>query len=64
MTNARAESFIFMCFALRTHFAFFSTFTVMETKWSDNSTEPHEILLAASKDNLNEDDDLPLAPWY
>lgn len=42
----------------------YSTFTVMEAKWSDNSTEPHEILVTASKDNLNEDDDLPLAPWY
>jgi len=42
----------------------YSTFTVMEAKWSDNSTEPHEILVAASQDNLNEDDDLPLAPWY
>ena len=45
-------------------FIFSSAFTVLETKWSDNFTQPHEIVVSASMDNLTEDNDLPLAPWY
>ena len=58
MFMALASSFdnsrLFMC----------STFTVIETKWSENFTQPHEIMVQASMDNQVEDDDLPLAPWY
>jgi len=42
----------------------YSAFTVVKTQWSDNFTQPHVIQLKAAIDNLTEDVELPLAPWY
>merc|ERR1711939_447912 len=42
----------------------YSAFTVVATEWSDNFTQPHIIRLQASMDNLTEDVNVPLAPWY
>ena len=55
--------YIYMRFT-PTRFICCSTFTVLETTWSENHTTPHEILVEASVDNVVEADDLPLAPWY
>ena len=47
-------------------FAAFSAFTVEKAIWSDSPQKkhsPHEITIRAAPDNLEEPDDLPLAPW-
>ena len=57
--------FVYLDFNVCVLVSFFcSAFTVLETKWSDNFTQPHEIVVSASMDNLTESSDLPLAPWY
>ena len=44
----------------------YSVFTVASTKWSSDPEylQPHEINLVAALDNLREEEDLPLSPWY
>jgi hypothetical protein len=47
-------------------FGAFSVFSVVAVHWSgtpQESATPHEITIHAAHDNLQEDDDLPLAPW-
>ena len=45
-------------------FAPYSVFTFVNAEWSSNPRKPHEIDIQAAIDNLNEDENLPLAPWY
>jgi hypothetical protein len=42
----------------------YSVFTIVDFKWSTNKRVPHRVVLEAAHDNLDEDEDLPLAPWY
>ena len=45
-------------------FAPYSAFTVLSARWRAGTTaEPHEIELLAAVDNMEEPEDLPLAPW-
>ena len=45
-------------------FAPYSVFTVLFIKWSDDLHQPHEISIQAAVDNKDEDENLPLTPWY
>jgi len=45
-------------------FAPYSVFTVLFTQWrAGTRTKPHIIHISAAVDNLDEPEDLPLAPW-
>lgn len=45
-------------------FAPYSVFTLSSIQWSDDVRKPHEFTVRAARDNKNEDENLPLAPWY
>ena len=45
-------------------FAPYSAFTLMSVKWSATLRRPHEFVIQAAVDNLQEDENLPLTPWY
>ena len=46
-------------------FAPYSVFTLVSVKWSANEeTSPHEFTIHAALDNKEEDEYLPLSPWY
>eukprot|EP00966_Prymnesium_polylepis_P197326 4572917-Prymnesium_polylepis.1 len=45
-------------------FAPYSVFTVRSVQWGSGDRPKHEIDLEPVPDNLLEDNDLPLAPWY
>ena len=42
----------------------YSVFTLVSVKWSEELIAPHEFTIRAAHDNKEEDDGLPLAPWY
>ena len=42
----------------------YSVFTLISVKWSDTLIVPHEFTIRAARDNKEEDECLPLAPWY
>ena len=45
-------------------FAPYSVFLLVSVKWSSKLDKPHEFTLHPALDNKDEDEDLPLAPWY
>ena len=45
-------------------FAPYSVFTLVSVEWSSEWIEPHEFTLKAARDNMEEDENLPLTPWY
>ena len=45
-------------------FAPYSVFTLVSVKWSDKLRKPHQFTILAAPDNREEDENLPLAPWY
>jgi len=46
-------------------FAPYSVFTLVSVKWSTRElAHPHEMTIRAAHDNKDEDENLPLAPWY
>ena len=45
-------------------FAPYSVFTLVSVKWNTGSTKPHEFTIRAALDNKEEDECLPLTPWY
>ena len=45
-------------------FAPYSVFTLVSVKWSVKLIEPHEFTIRAARDNKEEDECLPLSPWY
>ena len=45
-------------------FAPYSVFTLQKVEWSSKLTKPHEFTIRAACDNKEEDENLPLAPWY
>ena len=46
-------------------FALYSVFTLVSVKWSeDDLINPHEFTIEAARDNKEEDECLPLTPWY
>ena len=45
-------------------FAPYSVFTLQEVKWSAKLSKPHEFTILAACDNKEEDENLPLTPWY
>jgi hypothetical protein len=45
-------------------FAPYSVFKLVSIKWSGNLKKPHLFTIKAALDNQDEDEDLPLAPWY
>ena len=45
-------------------FAPYSVFTLVSVKWSTRLNEPHHFTIEAALDNQEEDEELPLAPWY
>ena len=45
-------------------FAPYSVFTLVSVKWSATLLKPHEFTIRAAQDNKEEDESLPLAPWY
>ena len=45
-------------------FAPYSVFTLVSIKWGETMKEPHHFTIQAALDNQDEDEDLPLAPWY
>ena len=46
-------------------FAPYSVFTLTTVKWSEAElNKPHKFTIRAAHDNKEEDEDLPLTPWY
>ena len=45
-------------------FAPYSVFTLVSVKWSAKLIKPHEVTIRSALDNKEEDEDLPLTPWY
>jgi len=45
-------------------FAPYSVFTLLSVEWSPKRRKPHEFVIQAAVDNQDEEEDLPLAPWY
>ena len=45
-------------------FAPYSVFTLVSFKWSSELRYPHEFVIEAALDNLKEDEQMPLTPWY
>jgi len=45
-------------------FAPYSVFTLVSVKWSTRRNAPHRFTIRAAVDNREEDENLPLAPWY
>ena len=45
-------------------FAPYSVFTLVSVKWNAGLTKPHEFTIRAAHDNKEEDECLPLTPWY
>lgn len=45
-------------------FAPYSVFSVVSVRWSDQLNRPHLLTIMPACDNKQEDEDLPLAPWY
>ena len=50
-------------FACRYLFTAFSVFTVLSVEWGEGGA-PSRVVLRAARDNSEEPEDLPLAPWY
>ena len=42
----------------------YSVFTLVSVKWRAGLIEPHEFTIRAARDNKEEDECLPLTPWY
>lgn len=42
----------------------YSVFTLLSITWSETLGTPHEFCIQAARDNQEEYEDLPLAPWY
>ena len=45
-------------------FAPYSVFKLVSIEWSEELTDAHEITIRAARNNKEETEDLPLAPWY
>ena len=45
-------------------FAPYSVFKLISAKWSVQLGKPHEFVIQAAVNNKEEDEDLPLTPWY
>lgn len=45
-------------------FAPYSVFTLLSVEWSEKLQEPHQFTIQPAVDNQQEDENLPLAPWY
>ena len=45
-------------------FAPYSVFKLISIKWSEELSDAHEFTIRAARDNQEEDEDLPLTPWY
>ena len=45
-------------------FAPYSVFVMLSARWSVQRDKPHAITILAACDNKQEDENLPLAPWY
>ena len=45
-------------------FAPYSVFTLVSVEWSTTLRKPHHFVIEAAVDNREEDERLPLAPWY
>ena len=45
-------------------FAPYSVFTLVSVRWSAKLGKPHEFLIQPACDNKQEDEGLPLTPWY
>ena len=45
-------------------FAPYSVFTLVLVEWSAKLIVPHEFTILSALDNKEEDEDLPLTPWY
>ena len=45
-------------------FSPYSVFTLLSVKWSSHPRTPHEFTILPAIDNQDEDENLPLAPWY
>jgi hypothetical protein len=42
----------------------YSVFKLVSVKWSGELKTPHDFTIRAAVDNQDEDEDLPLSPWY
>jgi hypothetical protein len=42
----------------------YSVFTLVSVKWSAELIKPHEFTIRAAHDNKEEDESMPLTPWY
>ena len=42
----------------------YSVFMMLSINWSAEMNKPHEFTIQAALDNKEEDEDLPLIPWY
>ena len=42
----------------------YSVFTLVSVKWNEGLIVPHQFTIRSAHDNKEEDDDLPLTPWY
>ena len=45
-------------------FAPYSVFKLVSVKWGANNATAHQFVIKAAIDNMEEDEELPLAPWY
>ena len=45
-------------------FAPYSVFKLVSITWSDKLQKPHEFVVQPSVNNKEEDENLPLTPWY
>ena len=45
-------------------FAPYSVFTLVSVKWRAGLINPHQFTIQAARDNKEEDECLPLSPWY
>lgn len=45
-------------------FAPYSVFTLQSVEWSEVQEIPHKLTIVAALDNKQEDENLPLTPWY
>ena len=45
-------------------FAPYSVFTLESVRWSTELRKPHEFTILSAVDNQEEDENLPLTPWY
>ena len=42
----------------------YSVFTLVSVKWSAEVAKPHQFTIQAARDNKQEDERLPLCPWF